>query len=421
MKKIFKNYLEKEIAKNQQILSTNSLAEEDRAVVEAAIKSLEETMEAVDAAEESTEAIDELKQLVAGLQEGLTAVKEKINQQTKEEEKIPMETMENYLKTKNSVADFISVIKNSKSVKEFQNGWNQMLTTNGIEITEGSEFAYLPDFVKGRIQDMWDRNASWLADLRNTGSKRYTVRVNTSEQDAETSRAKGWKRGETKVSQELTFAAKQVIPQFIYKIQEIDIQTEFESDEDLMRYIMEELVSQILYEEKRAILVGDGREVSDPLKINSFETILKDTSDIYTEVITAEADSFVLDNIVALVDALHNPDNRPVYVFMSKETLRGLRRVAASETSTPVYLPVEQVAETIGAAKIFTTDLLGEDATAIAMIPEKYCLVGANVFNPELTTQHDIYTNTNVYRYECAAGGAIEGLKSTAVLLPAGE
>lgn len=417
MKEIFKTYLQKEIEKNNSILAQNSLADEDRAVIEAAIASLTETMEAVDAAEDNT-VVDELKTTVEELQQSLTAIKEKLNQQ---KEEINEETeMENYLQTKNAIKDFANVIRNSKSIDEFRNGWNSVLTTNGITIAEGSELAYLPQPVLGRIQDIWDRNADWLRDLRNTGAKSYYVRVNTTDQDAEDARAKGWKQGDTKVAQQLTFAAKKVEAQFIYKLQEIDLKTKWDSDEDLINYVIDELVDQILYEEKRAILVGDGRDNSSDYKITSFEAIMKDTEDIYTNVIEAEEDSFMIDNMVELVDSLHNPDGRRVFVFMNKADLRSLRRVAASDSSTPVYLPVEQVAETIGASRIITTDLL-EEGTAIAMIPEKYCLVGANIFSPEFMNFHDIYQNLDVYRMEIVAGGAIEGLKSTAVLLPAGE
>ncbi len=420
MKQILKQLIENELTKNNALLSVNSISDDDRAIVESAIQSLTETLQAVDDMPENDNSmVDELKQAVADLQESLTAIKERMNQ-NQSEKKIETEEMENYLSTKNSIRDFANVIRNSKSIDEFRNGWNSVLTTNGITIEEGSELAYLPQPVLGRIQDIWDRNADWLRDLRNTGAKSYFVRVNTTDQDLEEARAKGWKQGDTKVAQQLTFAAKKVEAQFIYKLQEIDLKTKWDSDEDLINYVIDELVDQILYEEKRAILVGDGRDDSSDYKITSFETIMKDTEDIYTNVIEAEEDSFMIDNMVELVDSLHNPDGRRVFVFMNKADLRSLRRVAASDSSTPVYLPVEQVAETIGASRIITTDLL-EEGTAIAMIPEKYCLVGANIFSPEFMNFHDIYQNLDVYRMEIVAGGAIEGLKSTAVLLPAGE
>lgn len=412
MKKIFKNYLTKELEKNQALLSQNSLSEEDRAVVEAAIASLTETMEAVDAAEDES-TVEELKATVETMQESLTAIKEKLNQSQKQE---PQTEMENYLSTANAVKDFISAVKSAKNGAEFQKNWNQFLSTNGISITEGSEYAFLPDVVKGRIQDAWDRNADWLKDLNIIGAKRYTIRHNASEQEAANSRAKGWKKGDTKTSQALTFAAKLVEPQFIYKLQEIDLEDQFNDDGSLLDYIVKELVDQILWEEKRAILVGDGREAGATGKIDKFEAIAKTTTDIYTTVSTVTANGFLVDDIRAMVDSIKNDNGKDIYVFMSKADLRTLARVQASETSTPMYMGNEQVAEQIGATKIITTDLLGSDYKAIAMIPSEYVVIGENVLNPSLYSWHEGYKNMDVYRYECVAGGAIEGLKSTAVL-----
>lgn len=412
MKKIFKNYLAKELEKNQALLAQNSLTDEDRAVVEAAIASLQETMEAVDAAEDAT-VVEELKTTVSEMQEALTAIKEKINQTQKEE---PQTEMENYLSTANAVKDFISAVKSAKNGAEFQSNWNNFLSTNGISISAGSEYAFLPDVVKGRIQDAWDRNADWLKDLNIIGAKRYTIRHNASEQTSADSRAKGWKKGDTKTAQSLEFAAKLVTPQVIYKLQEIDMEDEFNDDGSLLDYIVKELVDQILYEEKRAILIGDGRAGGATGKISSFEAIAKTTSDIYTTVSTVTASGFLVDDMRAMVDSIKNDNSKPIYVFMSKADLRTLSRVQASETSTPVYMGVDQVAEQIGASKIITTDLLGSDFKAVAMIPSEYVVIGENVLNPSLYSWHEGYANKDVYRYECMAGGAIEGLKSTAVL-----
>lgn len=413
MKQIFKNFLEKAIADKQALLSVNSISEEDKAVVESAIASLQETLQAVEAAEDDT-AVEALKETVAAMQEQLTAVKEKISQTQKTE---PEETtMENYLSTNTAVKDFISAVKSAKNGAEFQKNWNQFLSTNGISITAGSEYAFLPDVVRGRIQDIWDRNADWLKDLNLIGAKRYTIRHNSSDQDAANSRAKGFKKGDTKTSQELAFAAKLVTPQFIYKLQEISLEDEFNDDGSLLDYIVKELVDQILYEEKRAILVGDGRVAGSTGKIDSFEAIVKSTSDAYTTVSTVTANGFLVDDIRAMVDNIKNDNNKPIYVFMSKTDLRTLSRVQASETSTPMYMSNEQVAEQIGASKIITTDLLGEAAKAVAMIPSEYVMIGENVLNPTLFSWHEGYKNMDVYRYECVAGGAIEGLKSTAVL-----
>lgn len=421
MKETFKSFLNAEIENKQKLLLSNSINDEDKALIQEQIDNLTAMVEKVDALEEgeqANEAIEELKQTVTEMGEKLVALNEKLNQ-TKQEDNNETEIenkMENYLETKNSVRDFAAAIRASKTADEFRANWNEYLVANSITVESGSEEAFLPSAVKGRIQDLFEKNAGWLADLTNTNAKRFYVRRNTNDKNAENSRAKGWKKGDTKVAQEIEVAAKLISPQFIYKLQEIDLQTKFENDEDLINYVLGELVNQILFEERRAILVGDGRDASSDYKISSFESIgLKASTDAYTTVMTATSD-WLVDDARALCDAIVNENNAPLYVFMSKADLRTLSRVSASETSTPVYMSTEQVAEQIGATKIFTTDLLGETAKMIAMLPSEYYLVGEGVLNPALMTAHDIYKNLDIYRYECVAGGGINGLKSTAVL-----
>lgn len=411
---IFKQYVKNELEAKQALLASNSLAEEDRELISSAVDNLNGIMDALDA--EGTDAdLDELRASIEELNNSIAAIQEKLTQ-NKQEINTETETMQmNYLQTKNSVHDFANAIRNSRTGDEFRANWTEMLSTNGITITEGSEDAFIPEAVKGMIQDIWDRNADWLRDLNNTGAKRFYCRYNTSDQTAENSRAKGWKKGDTKVGQTINVAAKLLEAQFIYKIQEIDLKTQWDSDEALISYVIGELVDQILYEIKRAILVGDGRDVSSDYKINKFEAIAKSSTDAYTTVSTASA-TFLVDDMRAMVDAIKNDNNKPIYVFMSKADLRTLARVQASENSTPVYMSVEQVAEQIGASKIITTDLLGDTYHAVAMIPSEYYLVGENILNPVLYTWHEGYKNLDVWRYECVAGGGINGLLSTAVL-----
>lgn len=414
MKKIFLGYLQKQLEKNNAMLASNSLSEEDRKLVEDAIADLEATVTAVEALadENAQEAIDALKETVDNLQQGLTAVQEKLNQKNQENSEPTMN--ENYLQSKNSVHDFCNAIRNAKTADEFRLNWEASLSTNGITITEGSEDAFIPAAVKGRIEDIWDREAGWLKELNDTGAKRFYVRHNTSEQTAETSRAKGWKSGE-KAVQSINVAAKLLQAMPIYKIQALSVKDDWNSDEDLLDYVLGELVSQILFEIRRAILVGDGRAANSPYKIDTFEAVVKNASDDYTTVATASS-TFLVDDVRTCVDAIHNPSNKKVTVFMSKETLRTLARVQASSESSPVYLGTAQVAEQINADEIVTTDLLGNGVKCVAMILGEYYMVGANILNPVLYTWHEGLENTTYWRYECFAGGGINGLKSTSVL-----
>lgn len=416
-KDLFKEYLTNELNSKKSLLEKeNTMSDDDKALVQNAIDNLTTILEKVDEAEDNSAAIEELKNTVEELNSSLIAVQEKLNQQKEDLTQDNDTTMENtFLTTKESVHAFANAIRNAKTSDEFRKNWNEVLLENGITVAAGSEAAFVPEAVKGMITDIWDRNADWLKDLNYTGAKRFYCRYNTSTQTAENSRAKGWKKGDTKAVQTINVAAKLLEAQFIYKIQEIDLQTKWESDEALISYVIGELVDQILYEIKRAILVGDGRANDSDYKISKFEAIAKTSTDAYTTVATASAD-FLVDDMRAMVDSIHNPNGKPVYVFMSKESLRTLARVQASSTSTPVYIPKEQVAEQIGATRIIDTDLLGSDFKAVAFIPSEYYMVGENILNPLLYTWHEGYKNLDCYRYECVAGGGINAMLSSAVL-----
>lgn len=413
-KELFTKYLQDELEAKKNLLVKNELSDEDKAAVQNSIDNLEGILEKVEQSEDE-EGLMELKNTVNDLNDKLTAIEEKIQQNKTEVNKDNMDTQE-YLKSQNSLHDFADAIRNAKTADEFRKNWNDKLVANGFTITQGSEPAFVPDAVKGIISDIWDRNADWLRELNNTGAKRFYCRYNTSDQTAENSRAKGWKKGDTKVGQTINLASKLLEAQFIYKIQEIDLKTQWDSDEALITYVINELVSQILWEVKRAILVGDGRANDSDYKINSFEAIAKTSTDAYTTVSTVTANGFLVDDMRAMVDSIHNPNNKPVLVFMDKASLRTLSRVQASETSTPVYIPTEQVAEQIGATRIITTDLLGSDYKGVAFIPSEYYLVGENILNPVLYTWHEGYKNVDVWRYECVAGGGINAMQSSAVL-----
>lgn len=413
-KELFKKYLQDELSAKKALLTKNELTDEDKSAVQTSIDNLTGILEKVEQSEDE-EGLTELKTIVDELKDKLTAIEEKIQQKKTDVNKEPME-QEAYLKSQNSVHDFADAIKNARNANEFRKNWNDKLTTNGFTITEGSESAFVPEAVKGMINDIWDRNADWLSMLNNTGAKKFYCRYNTSDQTVETSRAKGHKEGTDKVGQTINMAAKLLEAQFIYKIQELSYQTIWESDEALITYVINELVDQILYEIKRAILVGDGRASNSDYKINSFEAIAKTTTDNYTTVSTVTANGFLVDDMRAMVDSIKNDNNKEVLVFMDKASLRTLSRVQASDSSTPVYIPTEQVAEQIGANRIITTDLLGNNFKAVAFIPSEYYLVGENILSPILYTWHEGYKNVDVWRYECVAGGGINAMKSSAVL-----
>lgn len=322
----------------------------------------------------------------------------------------------NYLGSEEAMHDFLQTMRESKTADAFAKNWRGKLSENGITIAEGAEDAYMPEAVRGAIQDAWEKPGNWVNRLKNTRAKAYSVRLNTSDQDAETSRAKGHQKGATKVNQALTFNAKKITPQMIYKRIDLDNMTIFEDDGSLLNYISTELVNQWLIEVQRAILVGDGRLDSDPNKIASVEAIV-DAGAPYVTTVTHDDATPIIEEIITMLEGIKDEGN-PVTLFMSKQTLNSLRRIMLSDTSTPQYVSQDIVAEQLGVSEIITTSLLGEDYLAIAVVLDKYVTVGS--INPAFVEWENYDTNVRNYRVEVPFGGALEGPKSAAVLA-AGE
>lgn len=322
----------------------------------------------------------------------------------------------NYLGSEEAMHDFLQTMRESKTADAFAKNWRGKLSENGITIAEGAEDAYMPEAVRGAIQDAWEKPGNWVNRLKNTRAKAYSVRLNTSDQDAETSRAKGHQKGATKVNQALTFNAKKITPQMIYKRIDLDNMTIFEDDGSLLNYISTELVNQWLIEVQRAILVGDGRLDSDTNKIASVEAIV-DAGAPYVTTVTHDDATPIIDEIITMLEGVKD-EGSPVTLFMSKQTLNSLRRIMLSDTSTPQYVSQNIVAEQLGVSEIITTSLLGEDYLAIAVVLDKYVTVGS--INPAFVEWENYDTNVRNYRVEVPFGGALEGPKSAAVLA-AGE
>ena len=320
---------------------------------------------------------------------------------------------QNYLGTTEATRDFLSAMRASKNAAEFGKNWGARLAENGITIAEGSEDAFLPDDVKGAIEDAWEKPGNWLNRLNNTGAKAFTVRLNTSDQSAETSRAKGHQKGAQKANESLTFAAKKITPQMIYKKIDLDNMTVFEDDGSLLNYITTELVNQWLVEVERAILVGDGREDNDNNKINSIEAVV-DAGATYTTTFAHSADNQFIDELVQMVDSIKNDEGGAITLFMSQTSLSELRRFVFGDGSSAQYVRKEDMAAQLGVSEIITTSLLGTDVKAIAMRLDKYVTVGRR--NPAFVEWENYDINVRNYRVENPFGGALGAPKSAAVL-----
>lgn len=408
IKELLINKTKREIEAKKK--SLNYLNDEAKAAAQEMIDDLNAYITELEALEEEKTAEDILKGFEEKVNEKIEALAEKIAEGGN-----PNVPTEDYLKSKNSMNDFLKCWTESRDAKEMRANWAAVCSKNGITTSVGSEEALLPEAVRGAIIDAWESPKNWLNRLKWSGAKRYMVRTEVTSDSSENVRAKGHKPGETKQNQTLKISIKDVTCQMVYKMINIDRLTEFNNPGDLLNYIQGELIRQWIKEIERAVLVGDGRTSATPdLRITSIEKVAGTTTTPYMTATQYDNTKSLIEQFVDMVADVDDGIG-DIVVFMSKATLNELRKVSFSSTGTPQYLSKEDVAAQIGAADIITTNLI-DDTTyrGVALATDGYVLVGE--MNPELVSQHDITTNVTYYRAENPIGGAIEYPKAAATL-----
>lgn len=395
----------------------NALSPEDSAAAYEMIDALTAAIAEAEAAPENVTK-EELADIIQGkLDEFKEAAAEKTAAET---EPAPAE---NYLHSENSLKDFAGSIREGLQGVSFRKSWGDKLRTNGVTITSGDEFGYLPDYVVGKIEDMWQHRFPWLQKVKKVNAKRYAIRYQTTGQDSTSPdvRAKGHTAGGTKTDNVFTMLAESVETQAIYAKIMIDNITIWNDDKGLVDYIIDALGTQMVYEMHRAILVGDGRLSTSPDKINSIDPIARTTSDNWVTVSQRDSSNYqLIQDLRAMVDNVDNEMGEEIILFLSKEDKTAVAEYLHATGGSYRYSTDAEIAAQLGVSEIYTTPLLGSantyDYQAIAFMPEKYVLIGQDDY--KLDTWQNYENNTTGYRLEKFAGGAPEGLKMGAVMKP---
>lgn len=420
MKKAVVNYLMKQKAllkKQVERRGENALSPEDADNAYALIDEVEATIKEIEAAPEAATFEDVMKAMEAKMAEFAEAMREKANTEPKQQ------PAENYLHSENSLHDFADSLRDGMRGGSFRSSWGKKLSANGVTITSGDEFGYMPDYVVGRIEDKFLRRYPWLADLKWVNAKRYAIRYQSADQNSTSPdvRAKGHTPGNAKTDNAFTMVAESLECQAIYAKIMIDNITVFNDDKGLIDYVIETLGDQMVYETQRAVLVGDGRLSTSPDKINSIVSVGRATTDAFVTVTSRDSSNYeLIEQLREMVDSINNEAGEDVYVFLSKSDITEIAKFIYTSGSAVRYTPIEDIAAMIGATKIFPSALVGADANdftyqAIAFCPSKYVMIGQQDY--KLDTWQDYVNNQAGYRLEKFTAGAPEGLLMGAALL----
>lgn len=337
-------------------------------------------------AEELVRVIEDLRRDEGNLEDDIRREEEKLEQVAEESEKTVKvnrkEKSMDYLKTKESIVDFTKILAKGMDGADTRKAWEEHLKTKGIVVSEDggttdiTDGFFLPSAVVREITSIDTDDKAIVDTFYATGFDRFKTAIDLGDYSQEGSRAKGHKRGQTKIEQELNLLPIEISADIIYKYLTVDkvLLRESRDTGALLKYVMYELPKRIYKEIARASVIGDGRQVSDASHIASFGAMVNANATLTTSItIPTLADLF--DGIVGTVASIRKEGRK--FGICSPQTLASIR-LLKDGSGAYIFRNYDEIASAFGLERIFTPDWMG-DASAplfVAYVGDAYKIVG---------------------------------------------
>lgn len=272
----------------------------------------------------------------------------------------------------------------------------------------------------------WDqRRTEWVATLMNAVRKSPFSRIRTTTADItmEEARAKGYIKGTLKKEEFFTVARRATTPTTIYKKQALDRDDVIDiTDFDVVAWLKGEMRLMLDEEIARAILIGDGRDISDEDKINeqNIRPIVGDnemyTSTIYVNVDDASSNmEEVVDEVIkqrAQLKGTGLPN------FYTTEAWIARFMTSRDDLRRRLYRTLDELAAELRVAAVIPVEVLLEtpDIVGIMVNPVDYVVGADKGGQVTMFDDFDIDYNKQKYLIETRISGALTKLKSAMVI-----
>lgn len=318
------------------------------------------------------------------------------------------------LESKSYTQAFLNTLMQYGNDKDARvNAIKQLQITNGIT---GDDIFYPAEVLKS-IEDNLNRDNHFLGRLRHLGMKDIIIPRALLGDNEETERAYGHKKGKDKTMQVVNLTQKMLRSQEILKIIDLNYETmrKLDGTIGLMQWVVDELTTNIINEIERAILIGDGRDVSSDRKISSFEVLAEAKDANYITALTA-TDNLRLD-IRKAVKAVKGDGARTL--FISGETLVALQQFTYASGGTTAFTDIEVLKRELGVDNIVEKDYINEDNGALAIVlNEKYYGIVGDTAPEKIEGYNIIKNQLNVEMVGLFGGGLIK-VHTASVVKPA--
>ena len=331
-------------------------------------------------------------------------------------------------KTTLTHADIETIFENAKKCGSLKEAVLEHSAEYGIENID-----YLfPDAKKVTDTPEWiKRDKSWVAGVINGVRHTPFSRIKSLAADitADEARAKGYVTGNEKIEEVFPLLKRVTYPTTVYKKQKLDRDDIIDiTDMDVVAWLKMEMRWMLDEEIGRSVLIGDGREVENPDKINeeNVRPIYKDES-LYTHQVKIDHNRDVADIIEDIIRARrhYKGSGNPTF-FTTTEFLTEMllvkddmgRRLYSSQAELESTLRVNKIVDVEVMEDVERNDSDGDDVDLLGiMVNLKDYVLGTNA-KGKITFFDDFDIDYNQYKYllETRYSGALVKPKSALVI-----
>lgn len=269
------------------------------------------------------------------------------------------------------------------------------------------------------------RRTEWVSNLIGAVTKSPFARIKTRYADitADEARAKGYIKGNLKKEEFFKLAGRATVPTTIYKKQSLHRDDVVDiTDFDVVAWMKVEMRFMLDEEIARAILIGDGRDISNEDKIDE-QCIRPIASDheLYTTTITVnidDANSSMQEVVDAIILNRSLLKGTGVPVFYTTEYWIARLMIMKDDMGRRLYRNIGEFASEIRCSSVEAVEVLSEEPDIIGILvnPVDYTLGADKGGQVALFDQFDIDYNKQKYLIETRLSGALNRLKSAMVV-----
>lgn len=275
------------------------------------------------------------------------------------------------------------------------------------------------------VPEWLKRRTEWVDQLLQATRKSPFSRIKTLSADItmDDARAKGYVKGTMKKEEFFSVAKRVTTPTTIYKKQKLDRDDMIDiTDFDVVTWLKGEMRLMLDEELARAILIGDGRDISSEDKINegNVRPIAKD-HELYTTTINVnvdDANSSSQEIIDAIIMNRHKYKGTGQPYLFTTETQIAKFMLLKDTTGRRIYKSLDEIAADLRVTAIIPVEVMEEDPTIIGILvnPVDYVIGADRGGQVSMFDDFDIDYNQQKYLIETRVSGALVKLKSAMVV-----